>query len=114
MERFGIDVSRFKRRGLLHILRIRDPAKHPKGLQAGIDQIIEKFMSTGVASPYRIATGRNSFVRDLNTPEGFNAELQIVKCGRWLSEGVLRVSDGWAKCWCSAHISWEKSILTDA
>jgi hypothetical protein len=102
LVRFGMDVSRFKRRGLLHILRIRDPAKHPKGLQAGIDQIIEQFISTGITSPYRIATERNPFVRDLSTTEGLSAELQIEEMWKKAlagsTEGFGRLGEGLVLC----------------
>ena len=102
MVRFGIDVSKFERRDLLHVLQIRDPAEHPKGLQAGIDQIIEAFLSTGISSPYRITAAEDPFVRDLSTTEGFSAELQIEEMWKnalaGSTEGFGRLGEGLVLC----------------
>ena len=73
MEKFGINVYRFLEKNLLHIYKIRDPFKDPKGVMHGYRSVIKQILADS-KPPYRIA-GR--LIEDLSTKEAVKAELQM-------------------------------------
>ena len=73
MEKFGINVGRFLGENLLHIYKIQDPLKDPKGLMHGNHSIIKQILADS-KPPYRL-TGRP--IEDLSTKKAVEAMLQL-------------------------------------
>jgi MEDS: MEthanogen/methylotroph, DcmR Sensory domain len=68
----GIDVEGFKKKGLLHIYQISNPANHPQGLEKGLEVTKEQILANS-KPPYRIV-GRCS---ELSTKEQIESDTGI-------------------------------------
>ena len=73
MKKFGINVDGFLRKNLLHIYKIQDPIKDPKGLLHGYKTTVKQILADS-KPPYRIV-GR--IIQDLSTKKAVEAELQL-------------------------------------
>jgi hypothetical protein len=65
MSDFGIDVDRFKKDHLLHVLHITDPRQDPEGLLQGIKNLEEELLSKSMSS-VRIVS---RFIRQVQNDE---------------------------------------------
>ncbi len=73
MDRFGIDVEESLTRGLLHLIRIRDPVGHPEGFERGLEEI-SRTLSAVAEPPFRLVS---RFVKDVDSAESRAANLDI-------------------------------------
>lgn len=73
MSDFGIDVQRFKNKGMLSVLKIRDPREHPEGLAAGIEDLRNQLW-TKPDSSFRIVT---RFIRKVENDEEREANMFV-------------------------------------
>jgi hypothetical protein len=77
MEDFGIDVTQYRMKDRLHIVRITDPMSHPKGLQSGLEEIVKRIMSTELVAPFRIVGNFANFVPGIESAKRMMANMQI-------------------------------------
>jgi len=73
MAKFGIDVEKFQRKNLLHIYKVLDPTKDPKGIMHGYKTVVNQILADS-KPPHRIV-GR--LIDDMSTKEAVKAELQM-------------------------------------
>jgi hypothetical protein len=73
MKRFGIDVEKFQEKNLLHIYKVRDPTKDPKGFMHGYELVVKQVLGNS-RPPHRIV-GR--LIKDMSTKEAVKSELEI-------------------------------------
>ncbi len=66
-------MEEFKKKGLLHLYQIPDLIKHPKGVIAETDEIINR-MFFGLTPPFRLVT---RFIGEINTKEQIATNLVL-------------------------------------
>jgi hypothetical protein len=75
MTRTGIEVDRFTKDGLLHVLRIDDPMVHPQGVGEGIRETYDKLFSA-VDEPFRIVS---TTFKNIGDDRAYRKEIQLEK-----------------------------------
>lgn len=73
MDDFGIDVQHFKKKGMLIVLKIKDPREHPEGLVTGIEHLRQQLWREPDSS-FRIVT---RFIRKVENDEEKEANMFV-------------------------------------
>jgi hypothetical protein len=83
MARFGIEVHRRRRDGLLHIMRIIDPMSNPRGADQGVAEIYERIFSV-VDEPFRLVS---TTFREIRSKSVYRKEIQLERTAQRTFDG---------------------------